>query len=51
MLSIDELKYLRNLIKVSGDCGYSWKIGNMSTMVDCNKLVEKIERIIWQTSK
>lgn len=46
--TIDELKYLRNLIVSSGDMGYRWKIGDMKEMIDCYKLESKIREIICQ---
>lgn len=42
-MTIDELKYLRNLIATSGDMGCKWRIGDMKEFVDCSELYKKIE--------
>lgn len=47
-LTSDELLYIKNLIKTSGDIGCHWRIGLMKDFVDCKKLYEKIERMICQ---
>lgn len=45
-LTKDELMYIRNLIKTSGDLGYSFKIGNMVNMINCNDLFNKIAEVL-----
>lgn len=45
-LTIDELKYIKNLISVSGDMGCSYKIGDMQNMINCKELYNKIQEII-----
>jgi hypothetical protein len=49
-LTINELKYLKNLINTSGDIGYKISVGSMDKKVDCKELRDKIERTINGTS-
>jgi hypothetical protein len=46
LLNVDELKYLRNLIAISGDLGCIISVGDMTRKVNCNELHKKIDSMI-----
>lgn len=42
----DELIYLRNLLKVSGDLSCRWRIGEMKRPIKCSDLFQKIDDLL-----